>query len=76
MSDRAGPFVSSPLASSTDLGHSHNVKFMHCLPVPHDRQYGLDALEVTVESPSSIVFDQAENRLKTIKAALVATFGV
>ena len=79
MSDREGPFVSSPLASSTDLGHSHNVKFMHCFPVLHDRQYGLDALEVTdevFESPSSIVFDQAENRLNTIKVALVATFGV
>jgi ornithine carbamoyltransferase len=78
MSDRAGPFVSSPVASSTDLGHAHNVKFTHCLPVLHDRQDGLDALEVTDEAfepPNSIVFDQAENRLHTIKAALVATLG-
>jgi ornithine carbamoyltransferase len=63
-----------------------DVKFMHCLPALHDRQseigaqiasqYGLNALEVTdevFESPSSIVFDQAENRLHTIKAVMVAT---
>ncbi|MEV5958890.1 ornithine carbamoyltransferase [Streptomyces sp. NPDC051987] len=63
-----------------------DVKFMHCLPSLHDRRtqlgqelfedYGLDGLEVTDEvfsSPASIVFDQAENRLHTIKAVLVAT---
>ena len=62
------------------------VKFMHCLPALHNREtevgeqifekYGLTALEVTeevFESPASIVFDQAENRLHTIKAAMVAT---
>ena len=66
-----------------------NVKFMHCLPAFHNRettvgeqiyqQFGLDGLEVTddvFESPHSIVFDQAENRLHTIKAVLVATLGV
>lgn len=61
-------------------------KFMHCLPAMHDRQtelgenlykrFGLSALEVTDDvfnSPASIVFDQAENRLHTIKAVMVAT---
>ncbi|GAA3555711.1 ornithine carbamoyltransferase [Nonomuraea rosea] len=64
------------------------VRFMHCLPAFHNRQTqvgadiydktGLDALEVTddvFESPRSIVFDQAENRLHTIKAVMVATLG-
>jgi len=65
-----------------------DVKFMHCLPAFHDRkttvgeqmfkQTGLAALEVTdevFESSSSIVFDQAENRMHTIKAIMVATLG-
>ena len=64
------------------------VKFMHCLPALHNRdtqvgerlyeRRGLDALEVTedvFESAASIVFDQAENRLHTIKALMVATAG-
>jgi ornithine carbamoyltransferase len=64
------------------------VRFMHCLPAFHDRhttvgeqilqRTGMDGLEVTdevFESPHSIVFDQAENRLHTIKAILVATLG-
>ncbi len=64
------------------------VKFMHCLPALHNRdtgigerlyaKCGLQALEVTeevFESPASIVFDQAENRLHTIKAVMVATAG-
>ncbi|KAF5992368.1 ornithine carbamoyltransferase [Streptomyces sp. WAC00263] len=63
-----------------------DVKFMHCLPALHDHHthlgrelldtYGLDGLEVTDEifsSAASVVFDQAENRLHTIKAVLVAT---
>jgi len=65
-----------------------NVKFMHCLPAFHNRdtvigeaiyqKFGLDGVEVTeeiFESPNSIVFDQAENRLHTIKAVMVATIG-
>jgi ornithine carbamoyltransferase len=64
------------------------VRFMHCLPAFHNRSTkvgeeifehtGLDALEVTdevFESPYSIVFDQAENRMHTIKAVMVATLG-
>jgi ornithine carbamoyltransferase len=64
------------------------VKFLHCLPALHNRETeigerlydkrGLEALEVTeevFESPASIVFDQAENRLHTIKALMVATAG-
>jgi ornithine carbamoyltransferase len=63
-------------------------RFMHCLPAFHNAEtsvgadikaeFGLDAMEVTeevFESPASIVFDQAENRLHTIKAVLVATLG-
>jgi len=65
-----------------------DVKFMHCLPAFHDRnttigeqlfkQTGLVELEVTdevFESASSIVFDQAENRMHSIKAIMVATLG-
>jgi len=65
-----------------------NVKFMHCLPAFHNREtkvgeeiyqkQGLDGLEVTedvFESEHSIVFDEAENRVHTIKAILVATLG-
>jgi ornithine carbamoyltransferase len=65
-----------------------NVKFMHCLPAFHNRetkvgeeifeQHGMDGLEVTdevFESERSIVFDQAENRMHTIKAVMVATLG-
>jgi ornithine carbamoyltransferase len=64
------------------------VKFLHCLPAFHDRntkigeemfeKFGLDGMEVTndvFESPRSIVWDQAENRMHTIKAVMVATIG-
>lgn len=63
-------------------------KFMHCLPAFHNRdtkigeeifqKFGLDGMEVTddvFESEQSVVFDQAENRLHTIKAVMVATLG-
>ena len=63
-----------------------DVRFLHCLPALHNtdtdvgkelhKKYGVSALEVTdevFESPTSIVFDQAENRLHTIKAVMVAT---
>ncbi|WP_030774013.1 ornithine carbamoyltransferase [Streptomyces sp. NRRL F-2664] len=65
-----------------------DVKFMHCLPAFHDlgtkvarevhERHGLASLEVTdevFESEHSVVFDEAENRLHTIKAVLVATLG-
>jgi ornithine carbamoyltransferase len=68
-------------------GNPH-VRFLHCLPAFHNREttvgeqiyetYGLDGLEVTddvFESEHSIVFDQAENRMHTIKAVMVATLG-
>jgi len=67
---------------------NRGVKFLHCLPAFHNREtrageeiyqkYGLDGLEVTedvFESEYSVVFDEAENRLHTIKAVMVATLG-
>ena len=77
--------VNSKLMAMTQ---NPSTKFMHCLPAFHNtdtrlgkeiyEKYGLQALEVTdevFESKASIVFDQAENRLHTIKAVLVATLG-
>ena len=68
------------------LSHNSDTKFLHCLPSYHTKetklgswlyeQFGLDAMEVTdevFESSASVVFDQAENRLHTIKAVMVAT---
>jgi ornithine carbamoyltransferase len=68
------------------LTGNRDVKFMHCLPAFHNREtkvgedifqkFGMESLEVTeevFESPASIVFDQAENRMHTIKAVMVAT---
>jgi ornithine carbamoyltransferase len=75
--------VNAALVDATD---NPSVAFMHCLPALHDRgtstgeqlfeRTGLSEFEVTdevFESPRSIVFDQAENRVHTIKAVMVAT---
>ncbi len=75
--------VNSQLMAATG---NPNVKFLHCLPALHNadtklgkqisEQYGVGELEVTdevFESSASVVFDQAENRLHTIKAVMVAT---
>lgn len=69
-------------------GNNPNTKFMHCLPSFHNREtkigqwifetFNMDGIEVTeevFESTASIVFDQAENRMHTIKAVMVATLG-
>ena len=77
--------VNSELMKAT--GNS-KTKFLHCLPAFHNREttvgeqifqkFGMDGIEVTedvFESPASIVFDEAENRLHTIKAVMVATLG-
>ena len=71
-----------------ELTANPKVKFLHCLPAFHDDQttvgkemldkYGMNGLEVTdevFESDASIVFDQAENRMHTMKAVMVATLG-
>ena len=75
-------------AAMDKTGNKH-VKFMHCLPAFHDTKTKVGAdigektgmtegLEVTndvFESPYNIAFDEAENRLHTIKAVMVATIG-
>lgn len=71
-----------------EMTRNPNAKFLHCLPAFHNREtkvgeeiyqkYGLNGMEVTeevFESPASVVFDQAENRMHTIKAVMVATLG-
>lgn len=73
-------------AEVINLTENPHVKFLHCLPAFHNREtkvgeqifekFGLEAMEVTeevFESPASIVFDEAENRVHTIKAVMVAT---
>lgn len=75
-------------ADTMQMSGNPEVKFLHCLPAYHNREtsmgekiferFGLEALEVTedvFESPASVVFDQAENRMHTIKAVMVATIG-
>lgn len=75
-------------ASVMEATKNPYAKFMHCLPAFHDtntevgarisKEHGIDCMEVTdevFESKASIVFDQAENRMHSIKAILVATMG-
>ena len=75
-------------AETMALSGNPDVKFMHCLPAFHNTEtqvgkeifekFGMEALEVTeevFESPASLVFDEAENRMHTIKAVMVATLG-
>jgi ornithine carbamoyltransferase len=75
-------------AEAMALTGNPNVKFMHCLPAFHntdtevgkemEEKFGLQGMEVSeevFESPASIVFDEAENRMHTIKAVMVATLG-
>jgi ornithine carbamoyltransferase len=75
-------------ADTMALTGNPEVKFMHCLPAFHNTEtqvgkeiyekFGMESLEVTeevFESPASLVFDEAENRLHTIKAVMVATLG-
>ena len=77
--------VNAALMASTG---NPDCKFMHCLPAYHNletkvgrevyEKFGMDAVEVTedvFESANSIVFDEAENRMHTIKAVMVATLG-
>jgi ornithine carbamoyltransferase len=75
-------------AEAMKLSGNPDVKFMHCLPAFHNidtqvgkeiyEKFGMEALEVTedvFESPASLVWDEAENRMHTIKAVMVATLG-
>jgi ornithine carbamoyltransferase len=75
-------------AKAMGLTGNPDVKFMHCLPAFHNTEtevgadiyekFGLESMEVTdevFESEASIVFDEAENRMHTIKAIMVATLG-
>ena len=75
-------------AAAMEKTGNPDVKFLHCLPAFHNietrigeeiyRKFGLEAMEVSeevFESPASIVWDEAENRIHTIKAVMVATLG-
>jgi ornithine carbamoyltransferase len=75
-------------AETMKLTGNRDVRFMHCLPAFHNtdtqvgkeifEKFGLESLEVTeevFESPASLVWDEAENRMHTIKAVMVATLG-
>jgi ornithine carbamoyltransferase len=75
-------------AETMALTGNPDAKFMHCLPAFHNTEtqvgkeifekFGMESLEVTeevFESPASLVWDEAENRMHTIKAVMVATLG-
>ena len=76
-------------AKAMELSGNPDVKFMHCLPAFHNTdtvvgkemeekfglEQGMEVTEEVFESPASIVFDEAENRMHTIKAVMVATLG-
>lgn len=76
-------------AQAMEMSGNPNVKFMHCLPAFHNTdtevgkemeekfglEQGMEVTEEVFESAASIVFDEAENRLHTIKAIMVATLG-
>jgi len=75
-------------AAAMEKTGNPDVKFLHCLPAFHNREtkigediyrkFGLEAMEVTeevFESPASVVWEEAENRIHTIKAVMVATLG-
>ena len=76
-------------AQSMELTGNPHAKFMHCLPAFHNTdtevgkemeekfglEQGMEVTEEVFESPASIVFDEAENRMHTIKAIMVATLG-
>jgi ornithine carbamoyltransferase len=75
--------------AAMDKTANPRARFLHCLPAFHDRntivgreimdetgmEEGLEVTDEVFASPASVVFDQAENRLHTIKAVLVATLG-
>jgi len=71
-----------------DLTGNPRIKFLHCLPAFHNREtevgeemyqkFGIESMEVSeevFESEANIAFDEAENRMHTIKAIMVATLG-
>ena len=83
-----GPKGIEPVAQAVTALAGPQAVFMHCLPAYHDHKttvgkemgekFGRDAMEVTdevFEGPQSIVFDEAENRMHTIKAVMAATLG-
>ena len=80
--------VNRRIMENADNGKAGSTLFMHCLPAFHDlkttigkkigEKFGISEMEVTdevFESPASVVFDEAENRMHTIKAVIAATLG-